>query len=199
VPVLQVVDGDTIVVMINRVPELVQLIGVDAPEIGEEGWERATQLTRGLIGQANGFVHLSSAGVDRDALGRLRRCVWLDQGHRLLSDLIVGAGRGTATEFGDVCHGNELSKVLPWGEELVLPTTPEFEARVGVGEVEAQLLAMATLGNEIDDRVASVRRDVGTRRRRIEREAAEYEAARGEEVTGDGGGRDSADIYSVEF
>jgi len=72
--VLRVIDGDTIVLVGG---ERVRLIGVDAPEVGQPGASEATQFVRQMTEGAT--VWLESDGNDRDAHGRLRRYVWLQQ------------------------------------------------------------------------------------------------------------------------
>ncbi len=67
VRVYQVVDGDTFIISSG---EYVRLIGVDAPEKGEEGYHEATDFLRKFEGKA---VTLESEGADRDSFGRLLR------------------------------------------------------------------------------------------------------------------------------
>ncbi|MCL2193373.1 MAG: thermonuclease family protein [Treponema sp.] len=72
--VQRVIDGDTIELASG---EIVRLIGVDTPEIGEPGANAATQFVRERV--EGRTVWLEADGRDRDAHGRLRRYVWLRQ------------------------------------------------------------------------------------------------------------------------
>jgi len=72
--VARVIDGDTIVLACG---ERVRLIGVDAPEVGRPGADRATGFVRERV--EGRTVWLEADGRDRDAHGRLRRYVWLRQ------------------------------------------------------------------------------------------------------------------------
>ena len=72
--VQRVIDGDTIVLTNG---ERVRLIGIDAPEIGQPGANAATQFVQERT--ANRTIWLEADGNDRDAHGRLRRKVWLQQ------------------------------------------------------------------------------------------------------------------------
>ena len=72
VDVLDVIDGDTIVVDINSEQVQVRLIGIDAPEAGECWADEATSMLRRLVGQ---HVELAIDQSDRDQHGRLLRYV----------------------------------------------------------------------------------------------------------------------------
>ena len=70
--VARVIDGDTIELGDG---EVVRLIGIDAPEIGQAG---AAEATAFVTDKAEGAtVWLEADGNNRDAFGRLRRYVWL--------------------------------------------------------------------------------------------------------------------------
>lgn len=72
--VVAVIDGDTIDVTRDGRTETVQLVGIDSPEQGECGHEKATTLLRNLIGSKH--VTLVDAGTDdRDQFDRLLRYV----------------------------------------------------------------------------------------------------------------------------
>ena len=72
VAIYQVVDGDTFVISGG---EYVRILGVDAPEKGEEGYHEATDFLRQFEGKA---VTLESEGADRDGYGRLLRHAYVD-------------------------------------------------------------------------------------------------------------------------
>lgn len=82
ISIVEVVDGDTIVVQLADGRERVRLIGVNAPERGECLADDAAQLLQDLV--ADGTVELVADRSDRDGYGRLLRYVEVD-------DVDVGA------------------------------------------------------------------------------------------------------------
>ncbi len=78
VKVVKVVDGDTIVAEFeDGSQEKIRLIGVDAPELDEEGYEEATKYTKNML--YGKTVWLESDVEDRDKYGRLLRYVWIEE------------------------------------------------------------------------------------------------------------------------
>lgn len=75
--VINVVDGDTIVVIVNGIEERVRYIGVDSPERGVCYEDEATAANESLVG---GKTITLEADVenDRDTFGRLLRYVHVD-------------------------------------------------------------------------------------------------------------------------
>jgi micrococcal nuclease len=74
---VRVIDGDTIVVILDGREEKVRLVGINTPEKGFCGFEEATQALEALLGTAP--VGLVDAGVDdRDKYGRLLRYLDVD-------------------------------------------------------------------------------------------------------------------------
>ena len=65
--IYQVIDGDTFIITGG---EYVRLIGIDAPERKEEGYQEATDFLRQFEGQE---VFLEIEGNNRDRFGRLLR------------------------------------------------------------------------------------------------------------------------------
>ena len=72
--VARVIDGDTLELSDG---ESVRLIGIDAPERGEVGFEEARDFVKERISKGQ-TVWLQSSGNDRDRFGRLRRYVRLE-------------------------------------------------------------------------------------------------------------------------
>jgi len=69
---IRVIDGDTIMVLVDGIEERVRLVGIDTPEKGLCGFEEATEALELLL--AASTVGLVDAGVaDRDRYGRLLR------------------------------------------------------------------------------------------------------------------------------
>ncbi|MEN3010779.1 MAG: thermonuclease family protein [Candidatus Bipolaricaulaceae bacterium] len=98
--VLRVIDGDTIVVKIIRVPSelskvllpgsevTVRYIGVDAPEAEEPGFEEAKTLNRLLVEGRKVYLELDRTHFDE--YGRLLGYVYLDgQGHFMVNLALV--------------------------------------------------------------------------------------------------------------
>ena len=76
--VTRVIDGDTVVVDLAGVEEPVRVLGIDAPERGDEpGFTAATNFVQTAISSVNGQVYLVSGTRDRDVYDRLLREVWL--------------------------------------------------------------------------------------------------------------------------
>jgi micrococcal nuclease len=110
-PVLEVTDGDTIVVRVDGRREKVRLIGIDAPELHDSGklereiartgrsraaiqadGARAAAFARSLLGGRD--VRLEVDVEPRDRYGRLLAWVWLPDG-TLANAAIVRAGFAT--------------------------------------------------------------------------------------------------------
>lgn len=72
--VIEVIDGDTIVVYLNGRREKVRLIGIDTPEVGRPYYEKATQKTTELV--LGKVVRLEKDISERDKYGRLLRYVY---------------------------------------------------------------------------------------------------------------------------
>jgi endonuclease YncB( thermonuclease family) len=83
--VLEVIDGDTIYVLIDGEPQAVRYYGVDAPEEGEKCYQEATERNRQLLGTT---VRLEPDARDKDEYGRLLRYVFTDEGMSIDSTLI---------------------------------------------------------------------------------------------------------------
>ena len=80
VPVLRVVDGDTIVVRYREVEERVRYRDVDTPERGQPGYDEATQFNRRLVEGKTVRLEINYAeGNGRDNFGRLLADVYVEQ------------------------------------------------------------------------------------------------------------------------
>ncbi len=97
--VTRVVDGDTLELGNG---ETVRLVGIDAPEVGQCGSERAAaRLSRMVLGRG---VRLGRSDEDRDRYGRLLRYVDVgaqDAGLRLIKDGLAIAGYDSRDGYGD--------------------------------------------------------------------------------------------------
>ncbi|MDP2948190.1 MAG: thermonuclease family protein [Chloroflexota bacterium] len=75
--VLEVIDGDTIVVLIGSEAQRVRYYGIDAPDKGKQCFNEATERNRELVGRT---VRLKSDVRDQDDSGRLLRYVFTEEG-----------------------------------------------------------------------------------------------------------------------
>lgn len=99
VPVVRIIDGDTIEVKINGVPEKIRLIGINTPETVDPrkkvecfGKEASRFVTDTLTGVSVTLVADASQG-ERDRYGRLLRYVYLSDSS-LLNKTIIAEGYG---------------------------------------------------------------------------------------------------------
>jgi micrococcal nuclease len=92
--VVEVIDGDTIVVMREGVREDVRLIGIDTPEMGEDFSGQARQALEKLVGGA--AVRLETDAETRDQYGRLLAYVWFGPASAEMANLeLVKQGLAT--------------------------------------------------------------------------------------------------------
>lgn len=97
--VVRVVDGDTIVVLINGGQEKVRLIGVDTPEIFDPRGsaqcfgEEASTFTKSLLESKFVRLEADASQDDRDRYGRLLRYVFLAD-DILVNQKIISEGYG---------------------------------------------------------------------------------------------------------
>jgi endonuclease YncB( thermonuclease family) len=75
--VVEVIDGDTIYVLIAGERQPVRYYGIDAPEQDEKCYQEATERNRELVGTT---VRLEADARDKDEHGRLLRYVFTDDG-----------------------------------------------------------------------------------------------------------------------
>ncbi len=75
---VDVVDGDTIKVLVNGREESVRYVGIDTPERGQPGYRAATEANRALLG--SGALFLVRDRTDRDRYDRLLRNVYTADG-----------------------------------------------------------------------------------------------------------------------
>ncbi|PIY58722.1 MAG: nuclease [Candidatus Yonathbacteria bacterium CG_4_10_14_0_8_um_filter_43_17] len=131
--ITRVVDGDTIVVLINGVQEKVRLIGVDTPEIFDPRGsaqcfgEEASAFTKSLLESKFVRLEADASQDDRDRYGRLLRYVFLDD-DTLINQKIIFEGYGHEytyrrpykyqTEFKNAEKGARESQKGLWGLDI---------------------------------------------------------------------------------
>lgn len=91
VRVVEVHDGDTVSVTINKKTERVRLIGIDAPELGQRPWGNKSKKHLESILSASGWDVTIEPDIDkRDKYGRLLAYLWTKDGQlinlRMLED-----------------------------------------------------------------------------------------------------------------
>lgn len=103
--VVEVTDGDTLVVEVGGREERVRLIGINTPERGECFADEATAALAGLV--EGGEVRLVVDQSDRDDYGRLLRDVYV--GDTFVNEDLVRDGFALANRYEpDVAHAGEL-------------------------------------------------------------------------------------------
>ncbi len=93
VPVLSIINGDTINVSLDGVNQPVWLIGIEAPEVADPCFEEATEALSALV--AGTTVRIDTDLSDRDSLDQLLRYVFLPDGTFVNAEM-VEAGRAKA-------------------------------------------------------------------------------------------------------
>lgn len=97
---VSVVDGDTLVVLVDDQREVVRLIGINAPEHGRDPecfGEEAAAFAAALL-PAGATVLLERDVTDRDQFGRLLRYVWTTDG-TFVNDALVRGGYARVSTF----------------------------------------------------------------------------------------------------
>lgn len=105
--VVEVVDGDTLKVLLDGQEQTIRIIGVDTPETRDPNapvmcyGAEATAKTRELVDLAGGKVELERDVSEMDRYGRLLRYVWLKHpdGDRMLNFELVRAGYAQMSTF----------------------------------------------------------------------------------------------------
>ncbi|MDA0263713.1 MAG: thermonuclease family protein [Chloroflexi bacterium] len=102
VQVVNVVDGDTIDVLIDGIPHRVRYIGIDTPETvhpargvepyGKEASARNRELVEGVT------VYLEKDVSETDRYDRLLRYVWLEDG-TMVNEMLVAEGYAQVSTF----------------------------------------------------------------------------------------------------
>ncbi|MBR3204430.1 thermonuclease family protein [Candidatus Saccharibacteria bacterium] len=119
--VSEVIDGDTVDILINGVETRIRLIGVDTPETkhpdkaAECFGEEATEYLRKMLTNKTVKIEADESQDDKDTYGRLLRYIWVDGEN--LNYLIIRNGFGFEYTFEEAYKYQEKFKQA------------EFEAR----------------------------------------------------------------------
>jgi len=100
VRVNRVIDGDTIEVIYHGRSERVRLIGINAPESGQAGFNESTNFLRQLIQQSNNYIYMSTQGNNRDQFNRLRRCIFNLNNLSINQEMVHRGHARSDTRFG---------------------------------------------------------------------------------------------------
>ncbi|MFN3479281.1 MAG: thermonuclease family protein [Thermodesulfovibrionales bacterium] len=82
-------DGDTLSIKVNNREERVRLIGIDAPELGQEPWgKRAKRRLQDIIKRTDKIVRIELDVEERDKYGRLLAYLWTKDGRLINEEMI---------------------------------------------------------------------------------------------------------------
>ncbi|MCB9160149.1 MAG: thermonuclease family protein [Caldilineaceae bacterium] len=134
--VVDVVDGDTIEVLLDGVTYRLRYIGMDAPELSEDWGDQAAAANAALVdGQT---VYLETDVSDTDPFGRLLRHVWLADGTLVGEDLVRQGYAYAASYPPDVKYQERIGLAQEaaleaergfWGEAVTPTPTPTAPTR----------------------------------------------------------------------
>lgn len=112
--VLEIDDGDTILVIIDGLTYRVRYTGIDAPEEGEPCYEEATRMNAYLVTRLGKTVYLEKDINEADQYGRLLRYVWVagPDGYMMVNAELVAMGYAKAIAYPpDVKHQALLTQM----------------------------------------------------------------------------------------
>ncbi len=90
--IIDVNDGDTVVMRMEGKTYRTRLIGIDAPEMGQKPWGRkAKKHLREIIKASGGMVHVETDITKYDKYDRLLAYLWLDD-RTLINELMLKDG-----------------------------------------------------------------------------------------------------------
>lgn len=107
VEVMEVIDGDTIVVDYDGFETTVRYIGVDTPERNEPYYQEATDFNRSLVGRQT--IYLVKDVSEVDQYGRLLRYIYLPDGTFVNGELIANGYARLVTFPPDVAQTDYLA------------------------------------------------------------------------------------------
>jgi micrococcal nuclease len=89
VPVVTIHDGDTISVILHKKQEKLRLIGIDAPETGQNPWgEQAKQYLESVVQASKWKVTIETDAQKTDQYGRILAYVWTADGRLINLEMI---------------------------------------------------------------------------------------------------------------
>lgn len=125
VTVKRVNDGDTVTASVDGRFEKIRLIGIDAPEIGQEPWgQMAKDRLKAMMASSSWKVRMEYDVVKRDKYGRLLAYLWTQDGKMANAGMLSGGCAVLFTFPPNVKHVKELraaekkarsQKLVIWG------------------------------------------------------------------------------------
>jgi len=110
VPLVRVVDGDTVRVRWRGEDTRVRLLRIDTPERGEPGFAEATAALRGLLDEGPVGIEFERPGEERrDRFGRLLAYVYAPGGRNASVEMVKLGYSRFYTEFGRGRFAAELA------------------------------------------------------------------------------------------
>ncbi len=89
--VLTVHDGDTVSVLLGRKKEKIRLIGIDAPEMGQQPWgEGAKNYLESILNASGQKVRIERDVEERDTYGRTLAYLWTTKGEMVNVMMVRG-------------------------------------------------------------------------------------------------------------
>ena len=111
VSVTAIHDGDTVSVLLDKRQEKIRLIGIDAPEIGQEPWgENSKKYLENILNASELKVRIESDVEKRDTYGRMLAYLWTTKGEMVNVLMLRGGYAMLYTLPPNVKHVSELTK-----------------------------------------------------------------------------------------
>lgn len=109
VRVSRVHDGDTVSIILGRKREMVRLIGIDAPEMGQRPWGKmAKRHLEGILAGSGWTVTIEFDVQERDRYGRLLAYLWTVDGRLINLEMVRDGYAVVYTIPPDIKHLDAL-------------------------------------------------------------------------------------------
>ncbi len=157
--VMQVIDGDTVEVILDGEPFNLRYIGIDAPEMGMPFSEEATEMNKSLV--ENQIVELEMDVTETDRYGRLLRYVYLDSGLLVNAELVrLGVALARAyppdTKHQELINGKEREAKNAgagiWAPATATPTVSSTDLEMNL-EIDPECSQFNAPGNDNENKI----------------------------------------------
>ncbi|MCG2721612.1 MAG: thermonuclease family protein [Thermodesulfovibrionales bacterium] len=109
--VIAVNDGDTVSVLLGRKKEKIRLIGIDAPEMGQQPWgEGAKNYLESILNASGQKVRIERDVEERDTYGRTLAYLWTTKGEMVNVMMVRGGYAMLYTFPPNVRYVHELTE-----------------------------------------------------------------------------------------
>lgn len=113
VSIIAVHDGDTVSVLLDKKQEKIRLIGIDAPEMGQQPWgEGAKNYLARIVNASGQKVRIERDVEERDTYGRILAYLWTTKGEMVNVMMIRGGYAMLYTIPPNVKYIHELTEAL---------------------------------------------------------------------------------------